>query len=75
MGLEGYHIAISDFEQNDRGGYNALEVAIISRLPLGKVLEFDRSPDNQTGDPEERTIELAADELPLNNPEAMRSIR
>jgi endonuclease/exonuclease/phosphatase family metal-dependent hydrolase len=57
MGLEGYHIVMSDFEQNDNGQFNALEVAIISRLPLEKVIEFDRSPDNQSGDPEERKLE------------------
>jgi endonuclease/exonuclease/phosphatase family metal-dependent hydrolase len=57
MGLEGYHIVMSDFEQNDSGRFNALEVAILSRLPLVNVLEFDRSPDNQTGDPDEQKLE------------------
>jgi endonuclease/exonuclease/phosphatase family metal-dependent hydrolase len=57
MGLEGYHIVMSDFEQNDGGEFNALEVAIISRLPVANVLEFDRSPDNQPGDPAEQKLE------------------
>jgi endonuclease/exonuclease/phosphatase family metal-dependent hydrolase len=57
MGLEGYHIVMSDFEQNDGGAFNALEVAIISRLPVANVLEFDRSPDNQPGDPAEQKLE------------------
>jgi endonuclease/exonuclease/phosphatase family metal-dependent hydrolase len=57
MGLTGYHIAMSDFEQNDLGEFNALEVAILSRFPLENVLEFDRSPDNQPGDPAEQKLE------------------
>ena len=57
MGLDGYHIAMSDFEQNDNGQFNALEVAIISRLPLTKIIEFDHSPDNQAGDPDEQKLE------------------
>jgi endonuclease/exonuclease/phosphatase family metal-dependent hydrolase len=57
MGLTGYHLAMSDFEQNDLGEFNALEVAILSRFPLDNVLEFDRSPDNQPGDPAEQKLE------------------
>jgi hypothetical protein len=57
MGLVGDHITMSDFEQNDNRQFNALEVAILSRLPLTNILEFDRSPDNQPGDPEDRKLE------------------
>jgi endonuclease/exonuclease/phosphatase family metal-dependent hydrolase len=57
MGLTGYHLAMSDFEQHDLGEFNALEVAILSRFPLDNVLEFDRSPDNQAGDPAEQKLE------------------
>lgn len=62
MGLQGFYVACSDFEQADDREYDSLEVGIISRFPLTNVIEFDRSPDNtgQSGEPAERKLERVA---------------
>lgn len=44
MGRSDFFTAISSFTN----GNNDLEVGIISRFPLENIVEFDRSPDNQT---------------------------
>lgn len=38
-GLDGYHIACSDFNQRDDQHHNAFEVGIISRCPLTRAVE------------------------------------
>ncbi len=65
MQLDGYHVACSDFSQRDDLELNSFEVAILSRFPLTRVVEFDQSPDNgpytDSGEPNE--IALTADPL------------
>ncbi len=65
MQLDGYHVACSDFSQRDDLEHNSLEVAILSRFPLTRVIEFDQSPDNgpytDGGEPNE--VVLTADSL------------
>ncbi len=58
LGLTGYHVACSDFAQDDHDTFNSLEVGIISRFPLTDVLEYDPSPDNTqaVGEPAERPL-------------------
>jgi endonuclease/exonuclease/phosphatase family metal-dependent hydrolase len=58
MGLEGFHVACSDFVQSDAPNHNAFEVAIVSRFPFDQVIEFDPSPDNsEEDDPPEAALE------------------
>ena len=53
------HVVVSDFNPNDRAGYNSLEVAILSRYPLSDAVEFDRGPEGgaRPDHPEERRLE------------------
>jgi len=62
MGLDGYFTACSDFNQNDDGEYNALEVAFISKYDYGEVIEYDQTLDNVTseGDPTEEQLSIPA---------------
>ena len=65
MELDGYHVACSDFNQRDDLQYNSFEVAILSRYPLTRVIEFDQSPDNgpytDRGEPNE--LPLSAESM------------
>ena len=66
MGLNKYHVACSDFAQNDSEKYLAFEVGIISKYPLTKVIEYDPSPDNISWDSRKREpdeIKLQVDNL------------
>ena len=64
MGLDGYHVACSDFSQRDDLKYNSFEVAILSKYPLTRVIEFDQSPDNSPycddGEPNEIPLTAAS---------------
>jgi len=58
MHLKGYYVACSDFQQNDNLRYNAFEVAVISKFPFERILEYDPIPDNtEKLDPPEKKIE------------------
>lgn len=57
MDLQGYHVACSDFTQDDSQEFASFEVGIISRFPLDQVIEFDPSPDNEDeADPDESPL-------------------
>ncbi|HWA97374.1 MAG TPA: endonuclease/exonuclease/phosphatase family protein [Pirellulales bacterium] len=45
MGLGEYEVVCSDFAPSDEPDFTALEVGIISRIPLSQVIEYDPSPD------------------------------
>ncbi len=59
MGFSGYHVACSDFNQNDNNRYSSLEVGIISKYSLSNIIEYDQSTDNQPneGDPAEASLD------------------
>ena len=58
MNLVDYHVACSDFQQLDDQRYNAFEVAVISKFPISRVVEYDPLPDNtEKVDPPEKKIE------------------
>lgn len=58
MGLEGYHVACSDFNP-DGNQYSSLEVAVISKFSLAGVVEYDRQTDERgpAGAGSERKLE------------------
>lgn len=58
MGLQGYFVACSDFSQSDKPFRANFEVAVISRYPFSKVIEYDPTPDNvkTEGDPLEEDL-------------------
>jgi endonuclease/exonuclease/phosphatase family metal-dependent hydrolase len=58
MGLEGYHAACSNFSPGDPPDFTGLEVGILSKYPLSRVIEYDPTPDNTTseGEPEEHKM-------------------
>ena len=58
MRLNDYFVACSDFQQRDDQLYNSFEVAVISKFPISRVIEFDPIPDNtEKLDPQEMKIE------------------
>jgi len=63
MGLDGYHVRCSDFNQNDGNEHGSFEVGIISRFRPDHVVEYDQTPDNKLyfkdGEPNE--LPLTAD--------------
>ncbi len=64
MQLNDYHAACSDFSQRDDLKYNSFEVAILSKYPLTRVIEFDQSPDNSPytdkGEPNEMPMTVGS---------------
>ncbi|MDA7946088.1 MAG: endonuclease [Hyphomicrobiaceae bacterium] len=57
MGLQDFHLACSDFMQEDKPKHSNFEIAIISRFEFDDVVEFDATPDNDSPDePEEERI-------------------
>ncbi len=58
MHLNDYYVICSDFAQRDNQRYNSFEVAVISKFPFSRVLEFDPLPDNvEKIDPPEKKLE------------------
>ncbi len=64
MGLDGYQIACSDFNQRDDQEHASFEVGIISRFPLTRVVEYDQTPDNRMygrdNEPNELPLEVGS---------------
>lgn len=56
-GFNAPHVACSDFVQNDNNQHGSFEVAILSRYALDQVIEYDHSPDNSEGGPDEISLE------------------
>ncbi len=56
-GLNAPHVACSDFVQNPTLKHSSFEVAILSKIPLDQVIEFDPSPDNEADDPAELRLQ------------------
>lgn len=58
MGLDGYHAACSNFAPGDPPDFTGLEVGILSKYPLSRVIEYDSTPDNKKSDaePEEHAM-------------------
>ena len=60
MGLNEFHTAVSNFMAADVPGQRDLEIAVISRYPLTRVLELDPLPDKGEPDPKEIPIIIPA---------------
>ena len=45
LGWDTTYVAVSDFARNSSSIFAALEVAVISKIPILRVTEFDASPD------------------------------
>jgi len=62
MGLTGYHVACSDFNQRDDQMHSSFEVGIISRYRIDRIVEFDQTPDNKfygrDGEPDEIPLQI-----------------
>lgn len=76
MGLAGYHVACSNFNPSDEPDFGAFEVAVLSRFPIDRVVEYDPTPDNGAGphEPLELPIEPLV-KLGLKRPDDVAGVR
>jgi endonuclease/exonuclease/phosphatase family metal-dependent hydrolase len=67
LGWEHYHAVISDFEDVKDSAFAGLEVAVISKVPIASVTEYDASPEGESATVLGTFGEVIADEKELSS--------